>query len=83
MQIIFIIFIQILWTLIPQYLIFKESFTFLIIFRKLAIALGQFCILSIFAMIFQYISNLHQRMKIVNLENVKLLDGMHEGLIIL
>ena len=81
-QIIYIILVQICWTFIPQYLIFKESFTFFVILRKLLIALGQFFILSIFAMIFEYVLNLHQRMKTVNFENVKLLDGMHEGLII-
>ena len=36
-----------------------------------------------FAMAIIYISNLHTKLTTTNVENVKLLDGMHEGLLIL
>jgi len=36
-----------------------------------------------FALIIQYICELHNRIKGYNLENIRLLDGMHEGLLIL
>jgi hypothetical protein len=35
------------------------------------------------SMISLYISQLHQRMKTLNTANIKLLNGMHEGLLIL
>ena len=38
---------------------------------------------SLIALVLMYISSLHARMKIFNVENIKLLDGMHEGLLIL
>ena len=34
-------------------------------------------------MLIIYISNLHTKMKVTIVENMKLLDGMHEGLLIL
>ena len=39
--------------------------------------------ISVVGIILLYISQLHRKMKTQNDENVKLLDGMHEGLIIL
>ncbi len=39
--------------------------------------------LTITSMVFTYITDLHQEMHTTNIENVKLLDGMHEGLLIL
>ena len=40
-------------------------------------------ILACIAIIILYISILHGKMKTQNDENIKLLDGMHEGLLIL
>ena len=39
--------------------------------------------MTLFAMLLIYIQTLHRRMRTFNFENVKLLDGMHEGLLIL
>ena len=36
-----------------------------------------------FAAATSYISHLHKKLATTNVENVKLLDGMHEGLLIL
>ena len=73
---------QLCWLLLPQYIIYKDPATFEAIFLKLAICCAQFFCLSMFAMLIFYIAMLHRRMKTFNVENVKLLDGMHEGLLI-
>ena len=59
LQIIFIVLIQICWMEIPNYLILEESFTFLTTFVHFLYHCGLFWILSLFAMILQYILNLH------------------------
>ena len=45
-------------------------------------AAGLFFVITIIAMIILYISSLHDRMNINNIANIKLLDSMHEGLLI-
>ena len=50
--------------------------------HKLLINVGQFTVTTILSMIFLYISQLHANMKIVIDQNLKLLDGMHEGLLV-
>ena len=68
---------------------FYESYLYMvkltvpIILLKLALVFGVFVLNSLLAIIVIYISSMHTRMKIFNLENIKLLDGMHEGLLIL
>lgn len=47
------------------------------------IVLIYFIVTTILSMVFVYISELHTEMHTTNRENVKLLDGMHEGLLIL
>ena len=69
--------------LLPEFLIYSKSVTANAIFLKLALTLGNFLIISMVAMISHYISSLHQRLKRVNAENISLLNGMHEGLLIL
>ena len=69
--------------LLPDYLIYENTVTADKLFIKLALSLGQFVILSMVAMIPLYISTLHQKLKRLNAENINLLDGMHEGLLIL
>jgi len=49
----------------------------------LMIVLIYFIVTTILSMVFVYISELHTEMHTTNRENVKLLDGMHEGLLIL
>ena len=49
----------------------------------LMIAIIVFLSISTISMIMLYISELHLKMKIMNIENAKLLDGMHEGVLIL
>ena len=69
--------------LLPDYLIYTKAVTANEVLLKLALTLGQFLILTMIAMISLYISTLHQRLKRLNAENINLLDGMHEGLLIL
>ena len=81
-QIIYLCANQLCWLFLPQYTIYKYPPTANAILIKISIVLVQFVCLSLFAMLLIYISLLHRRMKTVNVENVKLLDGMHEGLLI-
>ena len=53
------------------------------IILKIALMIGVFFVNSLLAILILYISSLHARMKVCNTENIKLLDGMHEGLLIL
>ena len=50
---------------------------------KLYYSFGLFLMTSCIAMILLYIEQLHSKLKDTNGENVKMLDGMHEGLLIL
>ena len=82
-QIILAVVSHLLFTYIPQYLIYNEPATPYAIFSKFALAMGLFFTLTMLAMVIDYIYSLHVRMKKFNVENVKLLDGMHEGLLII
>ena len=42
-----------------------------------------FTFMTVLAMLFRYVTTLHKRIQAYNVENIKLLDGMHEGLLIL
>ena len=53
------------------------------IFFKTVLTIGVFLTLTLMAIIVLYTSQLRLRMQSFNSENVKLLDGMHEGLLIL
>ena len=82
-QIICLVCIQLCAMLLPDYLIYAKEATVIEILLKLALTVGQFLILSMISMISLYISTLHQKLKRLNEENINLLDGMHEGLLIL
>ena len=69
--------------LLPDYLIYMKAVTAINVLLKIALALGQFLTMTMVAMIPLYISTLHLKMKRLNAENINLLDGMHEGLLIL
>ena len=81
-QIIYLCANQLCWLFLPQYTIYKDPPTANAIIVNLSICFVHFVCLSIFAMLLIYIALLHRRMKTFNVENVKLLDGMHEGLLI-
>ena len=49
----------------------------------LIIVIIVFLTIVTFALVMLYMSDLHFKMKIMNIENAKLLDGMHEGVLIL
>ena len=50
---------------------------------KLSIVLGALFVNCLLAMLIQYIASLQNRMKTFNIEKIKLLNAMHEGLLIL
>ena len=62
--------------------IFNKSLTFGAVVSKVSLGFGLFTICMTLAIMLEYISGLHRRMKITNTENMRLLDGMHEGLLI-
>ena len=64
-------------------LIFKKTLTFGAILSKLSLSIALFLICLSLSVILRYTSDLHSRMKASNSENIRLLDGMHEGLLIL
>ena len=63
--------------------IFLDEFSFASVMIKLITIFGLFFILSLLTMILSYISKLHERMQMQIVSNKKLLNGMHEGLLIL
>ena len=64
-------------------LIFNEQLTLSTAFIKVVSVLVVFLINSLLAMMILYISSMHKKVELCNVENIKLLDGMHEGLLIL
>ena len=82
-QLIYTSFIQILFTFALKPTVYEEKMNLHLILIKLAMAAGTFAINALLSMILLYISSLHSRMKSSNVENTKLLDAMHEGLLIL
>ena len=50
---------------------------------KLSLVLGALFVNCLLAMLIQYIASLQNRMKTFNIEKIKLLNAMHEGLLIL
>ena len=63
--------------------IYQEKVTVTWFFVKLVFIILIFCASTLLSIFIVYISQFHTRMKTVNLSNVKMLDGMHEGLLIL
>ena len=63
-------------------IIFYQTLTFGTIISKVSLTVALFALCMTLAIMLEYIGGLHRRMKIKNTENVRLLDGMHEGLLI-
>ena len=82
-QIIALTFMSLLWQFAPHVLIYEIDLTTMEIIWKIGLVIALFVFCSMFAMIILYISQLQLRLRTFNLENIKLLDGMHEGLLIL
>lgn len=74
---------QIATTFVIKHFIYKEELTVAAITMKVVLLVGIFFVNSVLAMLLRYISQLHARMDLANTENIKLLNGMHEGLLIL
>ena len=51
--------------------------------QLIAFVLTGFLLNALFASALIYISTLHNKMNNINQQNMKLLDGMHEGLLII
>ena len=68
---------------LPNKLIFDVEMPAVEIIMIIIAAVFLFLSMSLLAILIRYISTLHERMKTYNLANIKLLDGMHEGLLII
>ena len=63
--------------------VYMEEITVVEVAMKVMYVFFVFVQTSLITIALLYISELHHKMKTFNVENVKLLDGMHEGLLIL
>lgn len=81
-QVFAIVIFQILAAFVVKHYIYKQELTGQVCIMKAFLVAGIFFVNSILAMLIQYISQLHASMKLTNQENSKLLNGMHEGLLI-
>ena len=82
-QLIFVSFMQLLFTFAMKPIVYDEKVNLHMFLIKFGMAAGTFAINALLSMIWLYINSLHSRMKSSNVENTKLLDAMHEGLLIL
>ena len=64
-------------------IIFKIPLTFSEVFSKMSLTFLLFIGSIFLAVMIMYVSKLHGRMSVTITENMRLLDGMHEGLLIL
>ena len=64
-------------------MVYNERLTFGSVIERTMLALFLFILSAMFSQMILYISTLHSKLKSFNSENIKLLDGMHEGLLIL
>ena len=68
---------------IPQVMIYNDELTGFKIQQKILLVTGMFLLICTVAMAIVYTYELQTKLKDLNGENIKLLDGMHEGLLIL
>ena len=73
--------IPILFVLMPVLYQIEMNVSYVFGIIVITVLFGMFILLT--SMGFMYIVDLHQELHTTNTENVKLLDGMHEGLVIL
>ena len=72
-----------LWPFMSLKFIYMQEISATFVGEIIMCVLLIFMFTTVFAMIILYISTLHVRIKAFNVENIKLLDGMHESLLIL
>ena len=82
-QIYYAVLNYLVWVFVPLVIIYKAELTFYAIVIKLSIAVGFFLIICLICMSLLYVFKLQTKLRDLNVENIKLLDGMHEGLLIL
>ena len=64
-------------------MIYNEELTAFRCLQKLFLVTAMFLIICLLAIVILYTYELQTKLKDLNGENIKLLDGMHEGLLIL
>ena len=65
------------------YFAYKRDFGWVEAMMCTFYAIITFLVMALFGMVFEHISNLYKQLDFVNQENIKLLNGMHEGVLIL
>ena len=66
-----------------QIVVYEVEMTPSLVIVKMVYIIGVFIFNSGISMLLLYISQLHNRINKFSIQNIKLLDGMHEGLLIL
>ena len=66
-----------------MYFIYEQQITLALTILKVISTCITFFTNSLFLALFQYINKMHLRMESQHIENTKMLDGMHEGLLII
>ena len=82
-QLIFLAVFHIAWMFNPFLNIYGIELSKYDILEKFLMTAWFFMLIGLFATILKYIITLHDKIVVYNSENIKLLDGMHEGLLIL
>ena len=82
-QIIYLAIQTLAWCLFPLAIVYNAPVTINTIAFAITTAFSIFIVSTMLAMIFLFIAKLQTRLKSFNIENIELLDGMHEGLLIL
>ena len=82
-QLLFITFAHLCLTFGLKCTIYDEKLSLHLVVIKLAMVVGAFVINALLSMMLLYIQSFHSRIKSLAKENTKLLDAMHEGLLIL
>lgn len=81
-QLVYHAFSHLMFRFVLMPVIYKQEVTVTSIGMGLFSVTAIFIVNSMLSLAMLYISQMHSRMKSTNIENAKLLDGMHEGLLI-
>lgn len=82
-QIIVLSLMHCLITFVNLHFVMMQELTINSVVIKVFLIVALFFMNSSLALLVKYVNGLHERIKVSNFESVKLLDGMHEGLLIL
>ena len=82
-QLIFLILAQLVFSFAVKITVYEQSITFSALSMKLFSAMVTLAICALLSMLILYTQTIQSRIKLSNVQNTRLLDAMHEGLLIL